>query len=134
MSTHSWIKMTDRAPTEADLPVLLWNARVPKMKYTATADALRCQLGLTCFTAWRPAPEPPREETQWERDQAAFIQWCNDNDVPTWKEYNEPWHAALAYERKQVLKLLPRWNTPDNVLAARDTISAIRARCGGGAK
>jgi hypothetical protein len=58
-SPTPWIHFDERRPTEADLPILLWNFAVPKMKYTATPDALRSQLGLTCFSAWMPAPPPP---------------------------------------------------------------------------
>jgi len=55
-----WIPVADRTPTAADLPVLLWNAAGPKIKYSAMADSLRNQLGLTCFTHWMPAPAAPQ--------------------------------------------------------------------------
>lgn len=56
----SWISLSQQKPTEADLPILLWNSQVFKIKHTATPDALRCQMGLTCFTHWMLAPQPPQ--------------------------------------------------------------------------
>jgi hypothetical protein len=54
-----WTNISNKPPTVADLPILLWNSAVPKVKYTATEDALRSQLVLTCFTHWMPAPPDP---------------------------------------------------------------------------
>jgi len=129
-----WIKMTDRRPTEQDLPILLWNDRVPKAKYCSTNNVLRCQLGLTCFSHWMPAPEPPREETQYDKDRAAFqsTQRYGIENAPWYT-----WHAALAYERAEVAKMLPpersdlsNWDTVAH--AAYASTKAIRARCAGG--
>lgn len=122
--------MTDRAPTEADLPVWVSDTKDGQVTFLAI---LPCHV----WTHWRPAkddmPEPPREETQADKDCAAYRLWmgnlrCKDEDLC--------WHAALAYERAEVAKMLPPpisesvWSMRD----VYDAIESIRARCGGGGK
>lgn len=68
-----WIEIAKTAPTDADLPVLLWNAKVPKAKYSASPEALRSQLALVCFTHWMPAPPPPVNATMSEALQEILL-------------------------------------------------------------
>lgn len=111
-TTTTWTKFSERLPEESDLPVLLWNARVPKAKYTATKEALRCQLTLVhCFTHWMPAPPPPpRELDQAEKDaQAMERAWINAEPVcgrngGGW--FAEGFERGLKYERAEVAKEL----------------------------
>jgi hypothetical protein len=108
-----WIKMTDRRPTEQDLPV--WAYKTGEQPYLCAITKPH-----SYWTHWRPAkadiPEPPREETQWDKDESAFRRYnhsgngCSQSAAFTgWtKALNEYWHAALAYERAEVAKMLPK--------------------------
>lgn len=134
-----WIKMQDRRPTEQDLPVWAWFAYDKECRGPYLFDEQLCMDGVT---HWRPAkddiPEPPKPEpTQRERDQGEFNAWWDPlRNVP---HCADAWHAALAYERAEVAKMLPDKNTmvywsgvtPSFVYQA---IESIRARCGGGGK
>jgi len=79
-------------------------------------------------------PEPPKAEpTLKERDHDAYVQWLNDKT----SSEDSAWHAALAYERAEVAKMLPpersdlsNWDTVAH--AAYASTKAIRARCAGG--
>lgn len=136
-----WIKMTDRAPTEADLPVWAWFAYDKECRGPYLFDEQLCMDGVT---HWRPAkddvPEPPREETQAEKDDVGFHAWYRDDGTVECGAHMTTWHAALAYEREQVAKMLPA--TPHDSAKAMwpktsleyhiQAIEAIRARCGGG--
>ena len=121
-----WVKMTDRRPTEQDLPVWAWYSDIDGPWIVREISLV----GGT-QTHWRPAaadiPEPPRGETQREKDQEAFVK-CE------YRTMQDQWHAALAWERGEVAKMLPPWNTPDSVHDAARIIESIRARCGGGGK
>ena len=135
--------MTDRAPTEADLPLWAWFAYDKECRGPYLFDEQLCMDGIT---HWRPAkadiPEPPREETQRDRDEAAWIEWRDSDPQGGLPFADETWHAALAYERGEVLKLLPAaphesakamW--PKTSLEYHiQAIGSIRARCGGGGK
>lgn len=121
-----WIKMTDRRPTEADLPVwVFYKGAMRPILYTVEPPSY--------MTHWRPAapdvPEPPMERTQYERDRDAFIHWddgLSDNLAAAW-------HAAIAYERAEVAKMLPKAHPyPEGPWSAACRV--IRARCAGGGK
>jgi hypothetical protein len=123
---NQWIKTSDRAPTEQDLPVWGWHKEM-MMPMTFT------YIPGTLITHWRPAkadiPEPPNEETQWEKDRTAWESWfnapdCNGATVTAW-------HAALAYEREQVAKMLAPIATSFLDMHSCGIIEAIRARCEG---
>jgi hypothetical protein len=126
-----WIKTSDRAPTEADLPVWAY--------YKGSSSPLSMIDGFapTGCTHWRPAkddiPEPPQEETQAEKDNTAFSNWCM-TDAPCGWGTQEVWHAALAYEREQVAKMLPMYQAPCSIAWLERAIESIRARCEGGRK
>jgi hypothetical protein len=141
MST--WTPMTERRPTEADLPILLWNAGVPKAKYTATAEALRSQMQLTCFSHWMKAPEPPaRELTQREKDEARFTSFFL-NEAST-KLLNsavrhEAWHAALAYRDAENRKDLeggtwfswePGCGNVPRIMIGKEALNRLKQRAG----
>jgi hypothetical protein len=127
-----WIKMTDRRPTKADFPVWAWTGINGPILYTVEPPSH--------MTHWRPAkddiPEPPKAEpTLKERDHDAYVQWLNDRT----SSEDSAWHAALAYERAEVAKMLPpersdlsNWDTVAH--AAYASTKAIRARCAGGGK
>jgi hypothetical protein len=130
MSTNNdgWIKMSERWPTDAEMPV--W-------AYDADGGMLRGPLlfmgsAPTSWTHWKKAdiPAPPKEETQDEKDSAEFCKFCRDSNP---KSAQSVWHAALAYERAEVGKMLP--NRPQHELGRSELVAvfeAIRARCGGG--
>lgn len=121
--------MTDREPTEDDLPVWAYRKDIgwPEVFFTIIPNG---------WTHWRPAkddvPEPPKMElTQPEKDCAACNAWYKKADSVSCLE---AWHAALAYEREQVLQLaraIHIWGMDEN---SRRALEAIRARCGGGAQ
>jgi len=134
-----WIKMTDRRPTEADLPVWAWFAYDKECRGPYLFDE---QLCMDDVTHWRPAkddiPEPPKPEpTQRERDQGEFNAWWDPlRNVP---HCADAWHAALAWERGEVAKMLPKVISQDPAATvyhkpAWECVEQIRARCGGGGK
>jgi hypothetical protein len=116
---NQWIKTSERAPTEADLPVwAYYSNKIIHIYFTGVPDG--------CIY-WRPAasdiPAPPIEETE--------------------PEHLTVWHAALAWERSQVAGMLPdafKWDgiEPNGSASRRNAcekaIEAIRARCNGGGK
>lgn len=129
-----WIKTADRAPTEADLPVIFETTlKLDAGRYYVPAHSLGALDGLKDskkYPRWMHIPEPPKEETQAGRDIDAFAAWSK---CPP-SGYLEPcvaWHAALAYERAEVAKMLPYFNCT-LPLEVGKAIEAIRARCGGG--
>lgn len=134
---NDWIKMTDRRPTEADLPVWVYDdgeghvIRGPQLY----RDSMPF---LDAWTHWKsadiPAP-PPREETQEEGDYAALVEWGRDENIQPLFTVRKTWHAAIAYERAEVAKLLPRPHSLCVRLGEyEESTAAIRARCAGGGK
>lgn len=146
MSTNNdgWILMSERKPTQEDVP--LWLA-LPKSgrDYALSHDGVLLAESAELLydrgaTHWKPAaadiPAPPREQTQAEKDEAELKRWCaeqDDSPLFTEKKY---WHAALAYERAEVGKMLPPYRQlvsyGTGIIEAEKAIEAIRARCGGG--
>lgn len=134
MKTETWIKTSERAPTEADLPVWVFFANDKSDRGPHLLDGVPAVVG---FTHWRPAkddvPEPPREEAQADRDENALSRWATGRSIVDAFAMRATWHAALAYERAEVAKM-----RPDTDYASWDTLnratSAIRARCNGGGK
>ena len=133
-----WIKMTDRQPTETDLPVWAYYAdRENKYEFYMSGYAPKA------CTHWRPAkddvPEPPQmeptqmEPPQRERDNLALANYAEEHGMNPLFSGRTFWHAALAYERSEVLKLTvdvgqASWYT------LKSAIEQIRARCQGGGK
>jgi len=137
MSTQNWIKTADKFPTDADLPVWVYRAKSKDVNIWQNA-LFATGSGWQEYTHWKPAaadiPAPPKEPTQGDKDAAAYRAQFGDH----WPSLvlngrtvysSDIWHAALAYERAEVLKLLPTsfYGLGD----AQCVISAIRARCGG---
>lgn len=135
MSTNNdgWILMSERKPTKADFPVWCHQRNATDQLPTwIEHDAEWFPFRLV--THWKPAaadiPAPPREKTQGEADDAAFQEW---REVAPASPAYMAWHAALAYERAEVNKMLPdrpQIEPGRGELVA--VIEAIRARCGGG--
>lgn len=99
-TAHGWIKMSERKPTEADLPVM----------YGAWADDWVCVSSAVntsphpSYTHWMRAPAPPpREPTQFQRDNAAYHEWHrNANGAGTLFAFE----AGIAYERAEIAKMM----------------------------
>lgn len=135
MSTNNdWIKMSERKPTEADLPIWL---------YTPTPLDVDNNLGMPIqiwmkevprcldFTHWRPAkpdiPAPPAPEpTQREEDEAAALEYIRYN---SWSAQSI-WHAALAYRDAQNAKDLEDIYADCGSSMHRDAYKNLRRRCG----
>lgn len=136
-TANNWIKMTERRPTQADLPV--WCANRNREVFLLE---LEDEPDWGYLTHWRHAkadiPEPPKEETQKEKDGAAFRLWCFCGNEDAFPSTDDIWHAALAYERAEVAKMLPVFSPLTNweavVRKSRESLESIRARCEGGAK
>lgn len=132
-----WIRTADRAPTEADLPVWVWrfgDSNTPVIIHNLAFG------GLYRITHWRPAkadiPEPPNDKTQFDSDQSELSRWLFAQWSGVMPSPYDTWHAALAYEREQVAKMLPTKSNLGayDVAEMYDAIEAIRARCEGGGK
>ena len=127
-----WIKMNDRRPTETDLPVWVYDTAGSMIKGPFLVNAAGC----VSWSHWRPAaadiPEPPREESQADKDEDALQEWlCDLSTVPS---FADGWHAALAWERGEVEKMLPAKTAHGDLSEHIHVIESIRARCGGGGK
>lgn len=134
MSTSDgWINMTERKPEQKDFPVWYYQGGRPILYESATNYPDE-------FTHWKSAviPAPPAKElTQREKDDAEFSKISAEQKYDCW-EYtedsaNDAWHAALAWERKQVAELMasvgdrPPHTVHDSKWAA---IESLRRRCG----
>jgi hypothetical protein len=137
MNTTQWIKTSDRAPTEQDLPVWVYDSKVPNGASLKGPMLLMCCPSAEAWSHWRPAkddiPEPPVEETQDDKDMRFAESWVASKSG-NWITRDLA-RAIFAYERAEVAKMLPPpakrfvWSHGDY-----DAIEAVRARCGGGGK
>lgn len=129
-----WIKMSERKPTDDDMPVWLYS---PDCKSGQECCVVHCR---TCRaytdvpnTHWKHAaadiPEPPKEPTQSDDDNKTFSNYMESGGFIGTVPY-AIWRSALAYRDKQNaedLKILDfRHFTPVVV----DTIARLRRRCG----
>lgn len=118
-----WIRMSERKPTEADLPVWYFSGQAVCGPY---------ELISTGYSHWRPAEKipapPPRELTQAERDEEAFWEWFENQEVycACQPELCAGWHAGIAKERAEIAKLIE--DTPGDAL---DALKAVEARVKG---
>lgn len=103
MSTinDGWIVRAEREPTDEELAagVCLTVGAGPIVSYGRYAPYIRGSK----WTHWRPhsLPDPPRaEETQLDRDKAAFCEWRKAN-LDQGTAY--AWHSACAYARRDTL-------------------------------
>lgn len=138
-TNQEWIKMSERKPTVTEFPI--WAST--KAGNVVLYDKDESYFILDCpefASHWRPAaadiPAPPKEETQVNKDTKAYVEkygcaspsmvlkgaTCYTSDI---------WHAALAYERAEVAKLLPDDSDHFSAQYYRGVIETIRARCGG---
>ncbi len=125
-----WIKMSERRPTEKDLPIWASNGRrevwfVRDGKIDWHFGGVGQGWDKDCY--WKPAtvPAPPaKEKTQRETDEEAFKKHA-EHACPGWtKSGLEIWHAALAYRDKQNAKDLAGYAT------THESILRAKRRCG----
>jgi hypothetical protein len=109
-TTNDWIKMSERKPTEADLPLILGRNNSYGWTMQYCYETLVC---LDDWTHWFPQsrpPAPPKEQTQRERDEAAYMTWFITTDLSAGYNTRWAWHAALAWERAEIAKMLAEYN------------------------
>jgi hypothetical protein len=132
MSTDNWIKMSERQPTERDYPIWVYSSAFP-------ADIDRRERGgiIEPVTHWKraePTPAPPKEKSQKELDEEAYMNVAVRNTALNWTT-NRAWTAALAWEREQVAAIL-KTNIGATSAAEWDKnlferiINPLRKRCG----
>lgn len=121
----SWIKMSDRKPTEADANaegnVWFWNpARsCPQDDFWNTGG---------WATHWMPkpwvAPAPPaKEPTRDEQDKAAFQHWHHFAHAMS---PESAWDAALLYERSSLRLILAKYTAND--ITIQQLVAEIKGR------
>lgn len=143
-----WIKMSERVPTEADVPYWThgpdhngkpmtvfcahWYASIPleKAKLWAT-HWKRAQL---------PAPPKPEqvEKTQQELDREAYLAFENRGAVLSLSPYigqdrQAAWHAALAYrdaQNREDLANIGQYSSAFDTSAHVVALFNLRKRCG----
>lgn len=79
---------------------------------------------------WHPIiyPElPPREETQHEKDRAAYRAWVHKGEWAFSPQHS--WHMALQWERAEVAKLVSQIH-PKPYPEVGQTMAILRRRCG----
>lgn len=121
MSTDNWIKFSEREPRPEDCPIWVATDRGNVVLIPDNTRLPSGGRGIHWQRAIRPAP--PKEETQYEKDDAARLEAYRVLVPPyTYAQgggwFREGWHAALRYERAEDLKLL---NAGD--------LYALRKRC-----
>ena len=99
MSTQSpWRSVKNDPPKASDGPIVVgrWNSLGNWDEWVSYAGTAEVPV-----THWRSikCDPPPREQTQRERDEAAFSEWKKGID---WGTFNECWHDALKWEREAV--------------------------------
>lgn len=108
-----WIKVSEFGwPKDHQYPVDMADANTKQVhRWRNHYDMERCEPLWQGYTHWRPArddvPKPPREKTQRDKDEDRYAEWYGDYFGEGYDCHLDTWHAALAYEREQVLKLLP---------------------------
>lgn len=104
-----WIKMSERKPKEADLPVCVWHARDQKAKYIKAAIGRQGvqDCALAAFSHWMPAPfDPPlQEKSRHAKDLDAFAAW-EDGEGSDCMTLSGAFLAGIAYERAEIAKMM----------------------------
>lgn len=138
-TTNDWIKMSDRKPTEADLPVWAESPKWVEPEKPRLIWSLSVLFSPNCIPArsWKTArdiPAPPKEQTQRERDEAAFKEFCEDTEAAQHNGACSPsWHAALAWERAEIAKLISEtipatWSKEPSYYFPGSIMDKLRAR------
>lgn len=128
---NGWIKMSERKPTDGDLPVLFWNNQDDDYELWSKSDGLP-----TSFRErelWKPAtlPSPPAKEMgQRDEDEHEFQMRFNGIG------YDSPlhvWQKALAYRDAQNRRDMEAISMDDNLEnngTENDPFIRLRKRCG----
>jgi len=100
----NWIKFSDCKPTQADFPYWVAGGSCVAPHLVTFAN---CHAGDR--THWQraivPAP-PPRELTEWEKEEEAFNEWEYYSGLNVTPKL--AWHAAIAYKRAGILECLTK--------------------------
>jgi hypothetical protein len=123
-----WIRMSERKPTEADLPVWVYQPNAADgvtvwLRTMNIEDMVACE---HAFPMWQPAripAPPPREMTQRELDRRAYEDWSLNGK-------GDAWSAAIACERAEIAKIIEQHF--DNGRTDSECLRFIRARVEGG--
>lgn len=111
MSNTNWIEMAKQKPTEADAPVWAESPRWHEPEKLRLFWRVEDLLDARALPArnWKPAkadiPPPPAEPTQRERDNNSLIMYSLSKG-PLPQQCFEFWHAALAWERAEIMALV----------------------------
>ncbi len=121
---NDWIKMSERRPTGADLPVwFYWPNGEISFVTRGPAEASQA-------THWKKAdiPAPPKPESQRERDIAAFEQHCRKRWGTAPMDQEDSWLQALDHERAWFRKELEKIERQD-IFGASEIILEMKERC-----
>jgi len=131
-----WNKFTDTDPKPSDWPIAAGYYDSPWANQAGPWVTQIFHHGMpqqSKFVYWRSlVVEPPaREQTQKEKDTAAYSQWvCSFTPPYGVNGAAAIWHAALAYRDNEVLRVLG----PDyDEYLPNSTVGKIKQLCGGGA-
>lgn len=140
---NDWIKMNERCPTNADMPIFRLQELGGKVRLLYDASFNECADGW-----WRKAdiPAPPKPEpTQREDDEAEALRWCavKANPYPNICCSVDPataFMAGIAYRDAQNRADLAGnlgicwWNSEGNSKSVSmlppDNVDRLRRRCG----
>ncbi len=132
MSTEGeWIKMSERVPQMADLP--LWAIGANEQKPYLFDHGTLPGRG---FAHWQPAtlPAPPKPDaSQYDADQRAFFNWQTNPASQMAINRYDAWHAALAWERAQNAKdiqALDHFPAGFDIVPHVEALARLRKRAG----
>jgi hypothetical protein len=126
---HAWIKMSDRKPTEADLPIMLGMWVTPRTDPAwFSQDYIELALpNLDNWQFWYPCPKSPplpaKEPTRDEQDEKAFKDYlAKDYGVGA----GGSWRAALEYEREQLRAVIALYTAND--ITIQELVKRVKER------
>lgn len=130
-TTNDWIKSADRLPMGPFAQVwAFWKDGTVSLSKKPADESWQhwCEVMESALVAWQPCdiPAPPKEQTQRERDEAAYKAWLDGVTISAPYHVRSDWHAALAWERAEIAKLLAEYFTRLDTEHRSNTFFAVQ--------
>ncbi len=122
-----WIKMSDRKPTEADLPIIQ-GGFTESCGWTQLFTASTIMTGES-WTHWYPMnkiPEPPKRSMRDEQDCAACRQIYDKQGDLDMTAFRRGFFAALEDEREYLRSIMDKYTA--NEISIQETLKRVKER------